>query len=251
MNPVPTESGALRLKPGKVSIKPPCWCEAQRERVKSQHQVRDIFSPGQGLSEKMMTCRKKHQMKHIITCRQYEKGCDTSDLLSEAENKELPEKRSRKAVHRLGDSDDSEEDPGNSDRASASQLHRQTPPSRRVPAVMSTQGTAVPPQLPPPPAPAALNMWQTQEPHASSLAYRPTWRGGRMADYISCSAPEMTHLFSLLEHMKQNQEQLILKISSLATVGGQDVKRVTWNILGRMFTDGVSHQINWKGVNNK
>ncbi|XP_061899491.1 uncharacterized protein LOC133647802 isoform X2 [Entelurus aequoreus] len=182
---------------------------------------------------------------------QYEKGCDTSDLLSEAENKELPEKRSRKAVHRLGDSDDSEEDPGNSDRASASQLHRQTPQSRRVPAVMSTQGTAVPPQLPPPPAPAALNMWQTQEPHASSLAYRPTWRGGRMADYISCSAPEMTHLFSLLEHMKQNQEQLILKISSLATVGGQDVKRVTWNILGRMFTDGVSHQINWKGVNNK
>ncbi|XP_061883568.1 uncharacterized protein LOC133634926 [Entelurus aequoreus] len=148
---------------------------------------------------------------------QYEKGCDTSDLLSEAENKELPEKRSRKAVHRLGDSDDSEEDPGNSDRASASQLHRQTPPSRRVPAVMSTQGTAVPPQLPPPPAPAALNMWQTQEPHASSLAYRPTWRGGRMADYISCSAPEMSHLFSLLEHMKQNQKQLILKVNFLTS----------------------------------
>ncbi|XP_061882177.1 uncharacterized protein LOC133633611 [Entelurus aequoreus] len=40
-------------------------------------------------------------------------------------------------------------------------------------------------------------------------------------------------------------------ISSLATIGGQDVKRVTWNILGRIFTDEVSHQINWKGVNNK
>ncbi|XP_072770847.1 uncharacterized protein [Nerophis lumbriciformis] len=40
-------------------------------------------------------------------------------------------------------------------------------------------------------------------------------------------------------------------ISSLATIGGQDVKRVTWNILGRMFTDDVSDQINWKGVNNK
>ncbi|XP_061910935.1 uncharacterized protein LOC133655047 isoform X2 [Entelurus aequoreus] len=128
--------------------------------------------------------------------------------------------------HRLGDSDDSEEDPGNGDLASlglASQLHRQTPPSRRVPArVMSTcqldsstgdnflashhgegrihmpspapalnmqrvtQGTAVPPRLPPPPSPAALNMWQTEEP-GSSLAYRPTWRGGRMADNISCS----------------------------------------------------------------
>ncbi len=29
------------------------------------------------------------------------------------------------------------------------------------------------------------------------------------------------------------------------------MKRVTWNILGRLFTDEVSHQINWKGVNNK
>ncbi|XP_061877534.1 uncharacterized protein LOC133630158 isoform X3 [Entelurus aequoreus] len=60
---------------------------------------------------------------------QYGKGCDTSDLQSEAENEELPEKRNRKPVHRLGDSDDSEEDPGNSDLASlglASQLHRQT-----------------------------------------------------------------------------------------------------------------------------
>ncbi|XP_061917038.1 uncharacterized protein LOC133658708 isoform X2 [Entelurus aequoreus] len=125
------------------------------------------------------------------------------DLQSEAENEELPEKRNRKPVHRLGDSDDSEEDPGNGDLASlglASQLHRQTSPSRRVPArVMSTcqldsstgdnflaphhgegrihmpspapalnmqrvtQGTAIPPRLPPPPSPAALNMWQTEE----------------------------------------------------------------------------------------
>ena len=29
------------------------------------------------------------------------------------------------------------------------------------------------------------------------------------------------------------------------------MKRVTWNILGRLFTDEVSHQINWKGVNSK
>ncbi|CAL8388623.1 unnamed protein product [Boreogadus saida] len=40
-------------------------------------------------------------------------------------------------------------------------------------------------------------------------------------------------------------------IASLATIGGQDLKRVTWNILGRLYTDDVSHQINWKGVNNK
>nr|XP_061831187.1 uncharacterized protein LOC133616102 [Nerophis lumbriciformis] len=197
-------------------------------------------------------------------------------------------KRSRKPVHRLGDSDDSEEDPGNSDLASlgsASQLHRQTPPSRRVPArVVSTcqldsstgdnflaphhgegrthmpspapalnmqrvtQGTAVPPRLPPPHAPP-LNMWQTQEP-GSSLAYRPTWRGGRMADNIPCSAAEV-HILSLLENIKHTQDQLMAKSSSLATIGGHNVKRVTWNILGRMFTDEVSHQINWKGVNNK
>ncbi|XP_061759983.1 uncharacterized protein LOC133554818 isoform X1 [Nerophis ophidion] len=69
---------------------------------------------------------------------QYRNGCNTSDLQSEAENEvELPEKTNRKPVHRLGDSDDSEEDPGNGDLASlglASQLHWQTPPSRRVPA---------------------------------------------------------------------------------------------------------------------
>ncbi|XP_061891441.1 uncharacterized protein LOC133649510 isoform X2 [Entelurus aequoreus] len=157
---------------------------------------------------------------------QYGKGCNTSDLQSEAENEELPEKRNRKPVHRLGDSDDSEEDPGNSDLTSlglASQLHRQTPPSRRVPArVMSTcqldsstgdnfLGTAVPPRLPPPPSPAALNMWQTEEP-GSSLAYRPTWRGERMADNISCSAPEVIHILSLLETIKHNQDQLIAKV---------------------------------------
>ncbi|XP_061920142.1 uncharacterized protein LOC133660603 isoform X2 [Entelurus aequoreus] len=157
---------------------------------------------------------------------QYGKGCNTSDLQSEAENEELPEKRNRKPVHRLGDSDDSEEDPGNSDLTSlglASQLHRQTPPSRRVPArVMSTcqldsstgdnfLGTAVPPRLPPPPSPAALNMWQTEEP-GSSLAYRPTWRGERMADNISCSAPEVIHIISLLETIKHNQDQLIAKV---------------------------------------
>ncbi|CAL8338651.1 unnamed protein product [Boreogadus saida] len=40
-------------------------------------------------------------------------------------------------------------------------------------------------------------------------------------------------------------------IASLATIGGHDVKRVTWNILGRLYSDDVSHQINWKGVNHK
>ncbi|XP_061924250.1 uncharacterized protein LOC133663640 isoform X2 [Entelurus aequoreus] len=146
---------------------------------------------------------------------------------------------------------------------------------------------------------ATSNMWQTEEP-GSSLAYRPTWQGGRMAD-ISCSAAQV-QILTLLETIKHTQDQLVAKvnfltsrltstpgpevemlaniqfpleqleeveafeaflkepsngparqrvISSLATIGGQDVKRVTWNILGRIFTDKVAHQINWKGVNNK
>ncbi|CAL8313821.1 unnamed protein product [Arctogadus glacialis] len=85
---------------------------------------------------------------------------------------------------------------------------------------------------------------------SSSLAYRPTWRGGRMADTIPCSAAEF-QILSLLETIKNQNDQLTAKISSLANIGGQDVKRVTWNILGRLFTDEVSHQINWKGVHNK
>uniref|UniRef100_A0A9J7Z0G0 DUF4806 domain-containing protein n=1 Tax=Cyprinus carpio carpio TaxID=630221 RepID=A0A9J7Z0G0_CYPCA len=298
------------------------------------------------------TCDNYKDAIRLMT--QYQNGCNTSELQSEAEQEgKLPEKRFRKPVHRFGDSDESEEEPENGDFASLrmprpsnlpgvsveascpSQLHWKTPSSCRVPGSRVTtpqpgenclapdygagqqhpsppqlptpafnmrrvtQGMAVPPQLPPPPAPA-LNMRPTEE-ACSSLTYRPTWRGGRMADTIPCSAAEV-HILSLLETIKQQQDQLVAKvnylssrlnstpgpdvempeniqfpleqleaveafemflkepsngparqrvISSLATIGGQDVKRVTWNILGRLFTDEVSHQINWKGVNNK
>ncbi|KAL1020811.1 hypothetical protein UPYG_G00004960 [Umbra pygmaea] len=40
-------------------------------------------------------------------------------------------------------------------------------------------------------------------------------------------------------------------ISALAAVGGQDTKRVTWNILARLFSCRVAKRINWKGVNGK
>ncbi|CAM4570872.1 unnamed protein product [Leuciscus chuanchicus] len=111
------------------------------------------------------------------------------------------------------------------------------------------------------------------------------------------------HILSLLEHIKQQQDQLVAKvnhlssrvlntstaqepecpeciqlpiesleavdeleaflkdaanaaakqrmISSLATIGGQDVKRVAWNILSRMFTEEVAKTISWKGANGK
>ncbi|XP_059909591.1 uncharacterized protein LOC132459208 [Gadus macrocephalus] len=162
-----------------------------------------------------------------------------------------------------------------------------------------TQGTAVPPLLPPPPT-STLSLQATEEP-SSIPAIGPTWRGGRMNESIPCSAAEV-HILNLLETIKQQQDQLVAKvnylcsrmnstpgpdiempdsinlplehleaveafevflkepsnypaqqrvIASLATIGGQDLKRVTWNILGRLYTDDVSHQINWKGVNNK
>ncbi|XP_061833367.1 uncharacterized protein [Nerophis lumbriciformis] len=242
-----------------------------------------------------------HYKDALKIMQRYRNGCNTSDLQYEAENEvELPEKKNRKPVNRLGDSNDSEEDPGHGDLASlglASQLHWQTPhhgegrihmpsPAPALNMQRVTQGKAVPPRLPPPPAPA-LN--------------RPTRRGERMADNVSCSATEV-QILSLLETIKHTQDQLVAKvnfltsrltstpgpevempanirfpleqleavetfetflkepsngparqrvISSLATIGGQDVKRVTWNILGRIFTDEVSHQISWKGVNNK
>ncbi|XP_074495889.1 uncharacterized protein LOC141770126 [Sebastes fasciatus] len=40
-------------------------------------------------------------------------------------------------------------------------------------------------------------------------------------------------------------------ISSLATIGGHDTKRVTWNILAHMFHDDVGRRINWKGINGE
>ncbi|CAL8378688.1 unnamed protein product [Boreogadus saida] len=162
-----------------------------------------------------------------------------------------------------------------------------------------TQGTAVPPLLPPPPT-STLSLRPTEEP-SSIPAIGPTWRGGRMNESIPCSAAEV-HILNLLETIKQQQDQLVAKvnylcsrinstpgpevempdninlplepleaveafevflkepsnhparqriIASLATIGGRDLKRVTWNILGRLYTDDVSHQINWKGVNHK
>lgn len=47
------------------------------------------------------------------------------------------------------------------------------------------------------------------------------------------------------------QDFLLFQLSSLATIGGHDTKKVTWNILARMFTDEAGRRINWKGLNGK
>ncbi|CAL8269092.1 unnamed protein product [Arctogadus glacialis] len=264
----------------------------------------------------------------------YQTGCNTSDLQSEAEQECGPlNKRQRKAVHHFGDSDESEDGgqlhwqtptsrrgPGSSSSRFSPLLeenclaphHGEGPQQplptnsvankpKQLPAFNRrvTQGTAVPPLLPPPPT-STLSLRPTEEP-SSIPAIGPTWRGGRMNESIPCSAAEV-HILNLLETIKQTQDQLVAKvnylcsrmnstpgpdvempdninlplehleaveafevflkepsnnparqrvIASLATIGGQDLKRVTWNILGRLYTDDVSHQINWKGVNNK
>ncbi|XP_042592061.1 uncharacterized protein LOC122139330 [Cyprinus carpio] len=170
-------------------------------------------------------------------------------------------------------------------------------------------GRTAPPQpLPPLPPqtllsqPAQCNQ-QQRGPEEPSQVYRPTWRGGRHGpETIPCSAAQV-HILSLLEHIKQQQDQLVAKvnhlssrvlntstpqepecpeciqlpiesleavdeleaflkdaanaaakqrmISSLATIGGQDVKRVAWNILSRMFTEEVAKTISGKGANGK
>ncbi|XP_076135209.1 verrucotoxin subunit beta-like [Alosa pseudoharengus] len=40
-------------------------------------------------------------------------------------------------------------------------------------------------------------------------------------------------------------------VTSFSSVGGVDVKRVTWNILASIFSCSVARRINWKGVNEK
>ncbi|CAL8275606.1 unnamed protein product [Arctogadus glacialis] len=188
------------------------------------------------------TCDNYKDAMRIL--KQYQNGCNTSDLQSEAELEhevELPDKRNRKPVHRFGDSDQSEEEVENGDVVSQfealpvrspSQLPWQTPPSRRVP---GSRFTAPQPgknclasqhraglhhpisfQLPAP----AFNMQRVtqalnMEP-SSSLAYRPTWRGGRMADTIPCSATEF-QILSLLETIKHQNDQLVAKVNLLTS----------------------------------
>ncbi|KAL2089341.1 hypothetical protein ACEWY4_014029 [Coilia grayii] len=293
------------------------------ERVKTAVANCEEHEPN-GLQYDVKVVRTCNNNKDAITLqRQYETGCNTSGLQSDAgQEGELPDKRPRRTVGPMCYQSWLTSDYHLIELYSPL-VHR--PPLHR-------SGTAVPPQLPPPPAPA-LNVRQIEEPsnHAA------TWRGGSIPNnipwsgeqhltntvilshrfwgqipqitfssnnfYISCfSTAVEVHILSLLEHMKQQQDQLVAKvnflcsglnctpgpdsempeniqlpleqldavdafeiflkepsngparqrvISSLAIIGGQDVKRVTWNILSRLFSDEVSCQISWKGVHNK
>ncbi|XP_026791401.3 uncharacterized protein si:ch211-86h15.1 [Pangasianodon hypophthalmus] len=53
----------------------------------------------------------------------------------------------------------------------------------------------------------------------------------------------------LAEATNAGSKNNLIKI--LSTLGGQDVKKVTWNILAHIFSDNVSKKICWKGANQK
>ncbi|XP_017306359.2 uncharacterized protein si:ch211-86h15.1 [Ictalurus punctatus] len=53
----------------------------------------------------------------------------------------------------------------------------------------------------------------------------------------------------LAEAANTGSKNNLIKI--LSTLGGQDVKKVTWNILAHIFSDNVSKRICWKGANQK
>ncbi|XP_052470032.1 uncharacterized protein LOC128026838 [Carassius gibelio] len=234
--------------------------------------------------------------------------CSTSDLQTEDEQ-ERPGRRRTTAKHFFGDTD-TEEDyrpPKISKFGSSAGTSHQLPANS--PELCQMFGRTAPPQPPPPLPPQTLLSQpahcnqQQRGPEEPSQVYRPTWRGGRHGpETIPCSAAQV-HILSLLEHIKQQQDQLVAKvnhlssrvlntstpqepecpeciqlpidsleavdeleaflkdaanaaakqrmISSLATIGGQDVKRVAWNILSRMFTEEVAKTISWKGANGK
>ncbi|XP_059915853.1 uncharacterized protein LOC132463592 isoform X1 [Gadus macrocephalus] len=246
----------IRFANGDIAVVPDKWCDdgmvywpkyKNTERAKRAAANSEDHEPNWPKYDMTIirTCDNYKDACRIME--QYQTSCNTSDLQSEAEQEcGPPDKRQRRPVHRFGDSDQSEEDV--EDVVSQlealpvlpSQLPWRTPLSRRVPGSRFTapqpgencpaphhgaglhhpapalnmqrvtQGTAVPPQLPPPPAPA-LNMQPS-----SSLACRPTWRGGRMADTIPCSAAEF-QILSLLETIKHQNDQLTAKVNLLTS----------------------------------
>uniref|UniRef100_A0A8C6SMU4 DUF4806 domain-containing protein n=1 Tax=Neogobius melanostomus TaxID=47308 RepID=A0A8C6SMU4_9GOBI len=49
----------------------------------------------------------------------------------------------------------------------------------------------------------------------------------------------------------QNINKKKQMIAILASIGGRSSKQVVWNILGRIFSDCIAKNINWKGTNGK
>lgn len=74
-----------------------------------------------------------------------------------------------------------------------------------------------------------------------------------MPHNISVPLATMPEVEELEEWLKDSRNARAKQnmISALGAVGGQNTKRITWNILHRLFSDSVAKKINWKGVNGK
>uniref|UniRef100_A0A671LWF3 Uncharacterized LOC107657617 n=1 Tax=Sinocyclocheilus anshuiensis TaxID=1608454 RepID=A0A671LWF3_9TELE len=74
-----------------------------------------------------------------------------------------------------------------------------------------------------------------------------------MPHHISIPLATMPEVEEFEEWLKdsRNAQAKQNMISALGGIGGQNTKKVTWNILSSVFSDAVAKQINWKGVNGK
>ncbi|XP_026117165.1 uncharacterized protein LOC113096005 isoform X1 [Carassius auratus] len=140
----------------------------------------------------------------------------TLDLQTEYEQ-ERPGRRRTSAKHFFGDTDIEEDyrPPKRSKSGSSAGTSHQLPANS--PEICQMFGRTAPPQ---PQTllsqPAQCNQ-QQRGPEEPSQVYRPTWRGGRHGpETIPCSAAQV-HILSLLEHIKQQEDQLVAKVNHLSS----------------------------------
>ncbi|XP_062322167.1 uncharacterized protein LOC134023826 [Osmerus eperlanus] len=74
-----------------------------------------------------------------------------------------------------------------------------------------------------------------------------------MPDNMSFPLATMSEVEELEEWLKDSRNSHAKQnmISALGAVGGQNTKRISWNVLSKIFSDTVAKRINWKGVNGK
>ncbi|KAG7483513.1 hypothetical protein MATL_G00039210 [Megalops atlanticus] len=209
-----------------VAVVPQNWCSDgvtywpnYRSDERVDREVKNAEEPGPDW--------KTYDARIVKSCDQYFEAqqllkksltCNTSDLQSE-EEEEIRVKRKPKLIHFFGDSDDDSEEEGRlKKRARGPAKPSPQPPAPIPPPPCRVPSCTV---APPPPIPPThcLQMEhrrpaEEQSPSANQV-YRPTWREGR-SDTIVCSAAEV-HIISLLENLKQQQDQLITKMNYLTS----------------------------------
>uniref|UniRef100_A0A1A7XX38 Uncharacterized protein n=1 Tax=Iconisemion striatum TaxID=60296 RepID=A0A1A7XX38_9TELE len=125
-------------------------------------------------------------------------SCHTSDLRTEEDEEDVRPKGKPKAIHFLGDSDSCEDD-----------HPRKKSRSRPEPSIH-------PPAPAVPPPPLQTDCRRRDEPSLSaSQTHTPTWQGRRFDSGTLPSSATQLQIFSLLEHIKNQMEQLDAKVNYL------------------------------------